>query len=504
MMFIGQRGKELSPNDVSKVQALVSGARNKPKLSAIGDSLTAMTYQQMVQTAAVRASNILTVTKSSHGLFAGAKVRQDGIDTFDATMRGTFTVLTAPDANNFTVSNPGPDGTLVLGTTPRFQNLQRMSNDGVLNWALILGNQSFDLLEVFATSGRRTVDMLQFVAPVIAAGAGYCWVLGGTNDIVLDGATAASVLVNLRAIHAALIAGGVRPIVVTIPPPIGTAYTTARAQAIARVNAGLRSDCKANGMTILADLAVALTDSVSATPGVAKTNYVVANDVHPTQRGAYYGGKRCASDIGAAVFRIDDRVANASDTQGFDASSANIFDAGPWLSAGTISAPVTGTQIGTGLVAERIGTCAGAATCPARADGIGYDATIVATPAAASDGCNIRTAGSTLAPRVVAGVAYVGSASVTYIGLSGSTIQYGYHYISGTVDGTSVAYISAALYPNDATPLDEDWAGVVRFPPFTISGAISAGTLYNTVNFTAAGSAVTMKVGRMSLRGPIA
>lgn len=499
----GNDGTPLSQAELLSVRSLVSGAWNKPVLTAIGDSLLAMTYQLVTVASAARSGGILTLGAPGIGAYAGARVRLDGLDTFDTSMRGTFTVVAAPDANTIMVSNPGPDNASVtLGSTPRIQNLQRLSNGGALNWMLILSSQAFNLAELFATSGRRTAGMLQFVSAAAATGAGYCMVLGGTNDIVLDGASAASVLTNLRAIHAAVLAAGMRPIICTIPAPIGTVWTAARAKTIAQVNAGLRSDCRGNGRAILADLHAAVVDPVNASQGSARTGYIVANDVHWTQRGAYFAGKRAWADIKSAVQYIDNRVCSNADTRGFDAGSTNILDSGPWVNTGgTVSAPITGTMA-TGLVAERGGTCAGVASVPARADGIGYDATMVATPAAANDLTNIRSAGSTWASNVAAGVPYTTQVPMSVSGISGSTLTYGYSYISGTVDGTSVAYISTGLYPSDSTALTEDWVGIIQHPAFTINGAISAGTLYNTMVFSGAGSAVTQAMGRMSMRAP--
>ena len=159
--------------------------------------------------------------------------------------------------------------------------------------------------------------MPQFVPAAAATGAGYCWVLGGTNDIVLDGAGSTTVLANLRALITAVVGAGMRPLVCTIPPPIGTAYTAARAKTINQVNAGLRADCRANAGYILVDIYAALIDPVNASQGTAKTNYVQANDVHPTCRGAYYGGKRAWADItGRINAAADVRTASNADNQG--------------------------------------------------------------------------------------------------------------------------------------------------------------------------------------------
>ncbi|RQO57978.1 hypothetical protein DBR47_14395 [Paucibacter sp. KBW04] len=485
----------------------VSGAGNRALMAAIGDSLEAMTHQLLTVTAASRSGNILTLTTSgAHGMYAGARGRFDGLDAFDSSMRGRYTVLSVPTTTTLTVPNVGPDSaSLPLGTTPRFANLQRRANDGFLTWFLILSKKLFDLGEIFATPGRRTADMAQFVPAVIASGAGFCAVLGGTNDIHLDSLTAAQITPNLQKIYTDLLAGGVRPICVTIPPPIGTAWTTARAQSAAQVNAWIRNFCRLNSKAILADIAAAIIDGTNnASPGTAKTGYIISNDVHWTQKGAYYAGKRMAADVSAAVVGSDRRVVTGADTYGFDTTSSNILDAGPWAaSGGTVSAPVTCTMAA-GLVAERLGSATAVASTAARADGCGYDAVLVVTPTAANDGGNIRTAGGAIHPRIVAGQTYAPDATVSTSGVAGSSLVYSYQYLNGTVDGTTINYISCPLYPSEATPIDEDWSGVFDYPPFTINGVITSAGIYSTLMFSAAGSAVTQKTGRMSIRPPTA
>ena len=478
----------------------------RPKLACIGDSLTAAASFTAVPVSLVRAANILTINWTSHDLYAGARIRIDGLDTFDTSARGTYTVLSRVDANNITVSNPGPDGTLTLGTTCRVYNMQRRPNTGVITWMQILSNQTFDLVEPFACSGRRVADMLQFVSQAASTGAGYCWVLGGTNDVILDGASATTLLASLRTLHAAIRGAGMRPLICTIPPMVGTMWTAARAKTINQVNAGLRADCRADGRNILIDLYAAMVDPVNASAGTGKSGYFLTNDVHFTARGAYYAGKAAAAALVNARIATgaDTRTASNADNYGFDTSSANILDAAPWTnSGGTVSAPVTGTMAA-GLVAERGGTCAVVASIPARSDGFGYDATIVATPAAASDTANLRTASGTWQSRVVAGTAYTTSISVSASGLSGSSLRYLYSYIPGTVDGTAISYVSCALYPENTTAPDENWSGVLELPSFNITGTISGQNLFNALNFSAAGSAVTLAVGRMSIRGPVA
>jgi lysophospholipase L1-like esterase len=335
-----------------------SGTFGKPLRCAIGDSLLEMTHLATAPTAASRSSGIVTVTFTGHGLFPGARFRLDGLPTlettptvagFDTSLRGTWTVSSVVDANNFRFACPGDDSaSLALnGSNTRVQNLQRRTNNGFLNWAQILGNQAFTMGGIFACSGRLTDNMLQFVPSVIASGAAYCDVLGGTNDVMPVGIntarTATQILANLRAIHAALRAGGVRPIIWTIPPiDPGASYSAARTRTINQVNAGLRQDCAQNGMNILVDLYAALVDTANATQiGSSKANYIIAGDVHPTQRGAYYGGKAAAAALSGQVQRIDARITNPMDNQTNDPSSANIFDTAPWIGSGGALSGIT-------------------------------------------------------------------------------------------------------------------------------------------------------------------
>jgi hypothetical protein len=70
------------------------------------------TFTPVAITSIARASNILTVTKSSHGLAVGRKVRIHG--AADVSFNGDYVIATVPTVNTFTVANIGSDASATV------------------------------------------------------------------------------------------------------------------------------------------------------------------------------------------------------------------------------------------------------------------------------------------------------------------------------------------------------------------------------------------------------
>lgn len=126
----------------------------------------------------------------------------------------------ANNARNFS----SPQNTIVLlGDSITNQNNvnQHLSDRGYFTWANILLGQAFKVLYNAGIGGQRTDQFLtRLVSDVFAYKPAWCFVLGGTNDIV-QGRDADTIFANLTAIYQRLQAANIRVIASTVPPSVG-------------------------------------------------------------------------------------------------------------------------------------------------------------------------------------------------------------------------------------------------------------------------------------------
>ena len=124
-----------------------------------------------------------------------------------------------------------------------------------------------------------------------------CIVAGGTNNI---GAT--NNIIGLQAICTTLMQNFIRPLLCTVRPWPSTypGHTTADQEAMLTLNGQIRAYAASTPGVALCDLA-----STYGCPGPAwnfgPTAYYNANDLHPSQQGAYLGGKALAATLATLI-----------------------------------------------------------------------------------------------------------------------------------------------------------------------------------------------------------
>ncbi len=465
-------------------------------IALLGDSITHAMFDIRTVTAAVRASNVLTITVSgTHGLYVGAKTQ---VVNVNAGMDGEYTVLSIPTTGSYTVSNPGADETATLTGYPRSANMQRYMDNGWFVWGNILASQKFDLVGVSAATGRLTTEMVSSVDSLLALSPAYVAVFGGTNDVT-TGVAIGTITENLTSIYSKVSNAGAAVIAFTVPPLSGAPLHATNAELTLELNNWIRTFARTNHGVILVDAYAAIVDPVNATKGSAATN-MLSDGIHPTALGAFKIGTAFNTATQYAATSKDDRTTSNADNYGYNAANPNILDSAPWVATGgSVSAPVTGVSA-SGWVGEGSGSITAAASVPSRSDGFGYDLVMTMTAAAANDRAYFRSAGGSFHSRMTNTDQYRLDATAVVSGLSGSNYNKVYAYCSGTVDGASNTYLAATLYPSATALPTTDWSGVLRTPYFKVPGAITTGSAYLEEGFSASGTQLITKFGRVAIR----
>ena len=179
----------------------------------------------------------------------------------------------------------------------------------------------------------------------------------------------------------------------------------------------------------------------------------------------------------------------------------------PVAGSGTMQA---GSVAASGVkVVINTGTPAVAASVTSRSDGFGNDQTVVITSAAASNQVIVEadfnwssSAGSFNWPgQIKAGRSYVFEAELSLSGVSGSNVSEIRPVVFATLDGTTYQAYGMNGYADGAT-LDTDLAAAhIKTAPFVVP-AFSSATVFKwqlVVTFSAAGTALTLKLGRLRL-----
>lgn len=140
-----------------------------------------------------------------------------------------------------TVQMSGGVITGVTITNPGYLNpsVQPVIADGSGTGAIV--RQVIGGSGTFGVGGDDTYGMVARLADVLASGVATIAILGGINDIVTYGTSAANVIANLKTIYDTLLKAGRAVVAVPILPR--ASLTTAQAVAIATVNRWIRAYC---------------------------------------------------------------------------------------------------------------------------------------------------------------------------------------------------------------------------------------------------------------------
>lgn len=171
---------------------------------------------------------------------------------------------------------------------------------------------------------------------------------------------------------------------------------------------------------------------------------------------------------------------------------------------GTVVAPATGTAAEGRRVEPMTGTPTMVASVVANAAGFGNDQRVVITPSAANDqvrvGMNFSDYTTNVPAVVKAGRSYFAEGFVTLANVSGSNLSEIRFNIEATVDGVTYQAYGSIGYSLGAT-INTDWSGHMRTAQIVLpAGTCTKVQAFAHLRFSAAGTALTVQLGRFALR----
>ena len=466
---------------------------------ALGDSITGYINGISAISGIVRTGGVSVATSTSHGLATGTTVRiYAPADAYFGGFGGWF-VVTRIDANTFSYAQPGmADGSAGACVALKTNLLDDRS---YFNWLNYLMGQPFTLLRNAGLAGEKTDQIYARIdTDVLPFSPDYCFVLGGIND-VSNGVPAATIKANLQAIYQKLLNAGITVVALSIMPyGSGHAgYTAANTQTLLDVNDWIKRFCASTAGMIFVDAFAAI---VNPTGAGAAASGMLYDNLHPSPKGALAVATAAKSVLQGKVFAPSLLVSSNSDNYGTNSSNTNICDSAPWTNTGgTVTGPATGTAAAGFTIEVGAGSPTIVASVQARSDGIGYNQRIVATSSAASDVARLRSAGNTMNSRFVSGGSYELVCEFSLTNVAGSNLSKINCPISLTLDG-QLYTVSGPLITSSNGSITGDITGILRSPAFTLPAfsSCTAAIAYFDLTFSAAGTAITMDVGRLSLR----
>jgi lysophospholipase L1-like esterase len=465
----------------------------------VGDSMTVASNARVLITSATRSSNVVTVVATSHNLATGMLVTIANCTPSDFNVQNV--AVTVSDANTFTYQSTGSDGSAASlgGTKPMVMiNMSRQQDLGYLFWLQSKSVGAFRQVANAGANGQTAADMLsRFGKDVLAhPSAQLVIILTGYNDFAGNARTADAVYSDVTTMATMARNSGKRVCIVSALPWTTGGTNTDRGEA-ARYNRKIRAFCGVTEGVRFADAAKYLVDATNATRFSPLSGMLGSDGIHPTPKGA----ERIAQAIWDAVQRdtpvVSRLVSSNADNYGFDSSSTNIQDNGPWTnSGGTVTAPASGTAAtGFTVTMSATGTCV--ASCPAQADAIGYAQRMVITSSADQD-FGTATSSSIASSRYSAGDKVQLISEVKLTNVSGSNLQGINCYI--TYAGVNIrAYASLSTATAASEYPQSDVTLTMVSPEFTIPTGATGITITHQAVFKAAGTACTVDVSRVSL-----
>lgn len=431
------------------------------RLAVVGDSFAQQNNGgTSVGITCTRSNGVVTVTgATNHPFYPGSRCNAVGfLDPANEVVGAP--VLAYISSTSFSYAHAGTDGVMAERST---------------NSSLIVSMQTYQSIGFWSHFNRLTAGAYRLVANCGFPGASTaiiatkvstfvtpyspdrCVYLAGYNDLTA-GLTVAQTVANIKAAVDA-VPGALWDVFSTFPFNSGAANNTvANLRQLSQYYPALKAQFAAYpNVRVHNSLAL-----FGLSTGLAKTGYIGADNIHPTQRCMYEAAKYIVAldsvkQTGAAL------PVNALDTYGVIASSKNIVD-NPLMtgSGGAVLTNVTGT-VPTGGSGALSGTGAsGVSSTPARADGFGNDWQIVYTPANADN--SLRMSLSGLNARFVSGqtidqfvmrvsIANLVAGNVKQVNAVVVFIADGITYASAAQDSSGSATAIANMQQDDITEL---------------------------------------------------
>jgi lysophospholipase L1-like esterase len=423
-------------------------------------------------TSIVRASDVVTVTRTGHSLASGRKVRI--VNVPQAGFDGIHTI-TVTGANTFTYPSVGADATATVASASVIME-DWPSWRGAFTWTNFYLGGSLTARNV-AVGGSTTTQILATLKAEIQAGATEqeVWFVGCYNDIGTSGFTAQTTIDNVTEMAEVCAEAG-KVFRLSTMSPIGTAsakWSAATTLWIQTVNAAIRELPYSFKNCFVADVFPALVDSTNTTnPGVAKTGVIDTDGVHPTIRagqeyGKAFSGTFAVTPPRAGVLSYADYSATAG--------GRSIVDSAPWvLTGGTTNTGSSGVAGGSITIDRASGT--GTAVASVVQPAIGGNAQRLVITSTDATQFNVRNNnGAAIAARLTAGekrklCAYISVSGIVSPNFRDIVIEWFF-----TVDG-STYYYTFGTTTAVGSGADDDFAGIVVGPEIEVP----AGTITNS------------------------
>lgn len=155
-------------------------------------------------------------------------------------------------------------------------------------WAMSLLGQRFTVLKNAGIGGQTTAQILsRFDSDVTALNPGWVHILAGTNDM---GVSLASAKTNITAMLDKADRAGIRPILGTIPPRIGSSYTGTQKADTLELNRWIIATTRSRPNVILVDYFSALADPSANFRALIAGWNPTSDGIHLSSAGGYAAG----------------------------------------------------------------------------------------------------------------------------------------------------------------------------------------------------------------------
>lgn len=467
----------------------------------IGDSMTVgCSGSGPLITGAARANGVITCDAASHGLGSGCLVTTFNITPADFNAREVPVSRIDPD--HFTYASTGADGSAAdISASKQMScvNLRRQGDNGYFFWLNSASKGAFRLTHNAGANGQTSVDMLaRFTADVLAYPAAQLIIIfTGYNDFVGASLSAAQVYANVRAM--ALAVGALKNVIIVSAIPWTTGGTATNRGEAVLYNRTIREFCDATNNCRYADAAHYLVDAMHATRFSPLSNMLLADGIHPSPRGAERIGQAIWEAISNWVSSPSRLVSCNADNRGYDVNNKNLQNDAPWVATGGYLAGGATGVTPQGFAVTNGGSAATVVSANARADGLGYDVQAVFTPGALNDTVVISSPGYTVAAGFSPGDKIRVMCEIGMAGVVGAKIKsIAFSLTAETANG----YPGDVIFPgatNESFFPQTDLLLTVVSPEFVILAGVTSFGYSITVTAGGAGTALTLKVGRLSI-----
>lgn len=489
-----------SADDSANDTAIQLSASNRlPGVSVllIGDSRTAQNYVLHYITSISRTAGVVTAKFSGGAMdspfpwaWKGCPVQ---VENVPEDVRGKR-ILTGGSGTTWTFDAPGPDfAEYTPAGNPHVMNLAHYASNGWFTRMNARAMQKFDLLDVVASVGRDTAEMVARLPEARASQAQVVFIWGGINGII-GGKSWDQILPDLKTIALDMLAEGKRVYLMTEAPLYGSNNTAPRAIQIARLSQEIRKLCRETPGLNVVDVYRQLVNPTAASYGEAKQYMLSTDNLHESSRGADEIAKAALAATADIPF-TDTRVSSNADTYGFNALNTNMLDSAPFA-AGAADTPYAGSQVGAGYAGVKEGAVSPVFSVVDRADGMGKNNRMTYTPTAVGDGGRWHSPNVNGA-RVKNNMRVFSETTVKTTGFVGGNGRAIRHYLNITLANSAGAAAVSALAEVDSGLYlpQEDIEMVLRTP--TVPIAVAPQNMYVVTGLasSAAGSAISLDMG---------